>query len=47
MWIVYFWDAHENGVTAYVNKRKFDDYKAAKAFCKSVNGRMESRAVFA
>lgn len=47
MWIVYFWDADSNGVSAFVNKMRFDTKSEAVKFCKSVNGRIESRPVFA
>ena len=47
MWIVYFWDADPNGVSAFVNKRRFDTKDHAKAFCAEVNGRLEFRYVFA
>lgn len=47
MWIVYFWDADKNGVSAFLNKMKFDNKRDAMRFCRSVNGTLESRSVFA
>lgn len=47
MYIVYFWDADANGVSAFVNKMRFDTKREAAKFAKSVNGRIESRPVFA
>lgn len=47
MWIVYFWDADDNGVSAFVNKRRFDDKENAQAFCEEVQGRIEFRYAFA
>jgi len=38
MFTVYFWDAHANGMTAYINKKPFSSHSEAKAFSESVNG---------
>lgn len=47
MWIVYFWDADSNGVSAFINKRRFDCKARATEFCKAVEGRIEFKYAFA
>lgn len=45
MYIVNFWD-NDPIVGSFLNHRKFDDKKSAKAFCKLVDGSMEIKLAF-
>lgn len=38
MYKVYFWDAHKNGLTAFINVKQFTDKAKAKVFNASVSG---------
>jgi viroplasmin and RNaseH domain-containing protein len=46
MWIVYYWDADPNGISGFLNKRKFDDKEDAQAFCDEVEGSIEFKYAF-
>lgn len=45
MFIVSYWD-HDPIIGSFLNHRKFDDKKAAKLFCKKVDGSMEIKIAF-